>query len=110
MKEERNNAVKAEKKTNEKGSDKGFLLFENSCKCRLPVCLAKGLRQCRDVMKSKCSKKKCKEHRAQIRLFCDRKTTSIASIGCLQFKVRVMKLIFQGQYICIYHKFVYTFM
>ena len=75
--EERNNAVKAERKRKKEESDKAFLLYENSCVCRLPVCLAKGFRQCtqyRDVMKSRCSKKKCKEHGVQMKLpFCDRK-------------------------------------
>ena len=64
--EERNNAVKAERKRKKEESDKAFLLCENSCVCRLPVCLAKGFRQCtqcRDVMKSRCSKKKMQRTR-----------------------------------------------
>jgi hypothetical protein len=50
---------------------------ESTCVCKEPICMAKGWRQCtqcRDVLKSKCTKKKCRESSVQMKFaFCGKK-------------------------------------
>ena len=78
------NASKEEKRVKKIQSTEAFLRCENSCVCAQFDCEAKGLRQCsqcKHVMKSRCTKKKCKENGVEMKLpFCDRKKQILSDI------------------------------
>lgn len=68
--------LKDVKKKKREESKNDFLRCEIQCCCEENVCRAKGLRQCDqclDVLKSSCTKKRCKEHGVTMKKpHCDR--------------------------------------
>jgi len=72
--EEKKNTAREERKMKKIGCRELFIRCEERCTCNDKICHAKGLRkciQCGDVMKSKCTKKKCREKGAEMILpFC----------------------------------------
>lgn len=83
--EEEKNTSKEEKRLVKVRQEEAFIRCKERCVCLQNVCGAKGLRQCSScmqVMKSKCSKRNCKEYSVveMILPSCDKRNKTVLRV------------------------------